>query len=127
MIQQTTDPRVNFSGQTISEDFTNQRMEDLGIETLPGQNNTRVLKLTGPLTFSTMFDFQSVLRKRKGPKTIIDLSGVPYMDSAGLGTLLGLHASCARNGQRYGVVGASDRLKTLFRVAGVDGILWNYD
>jgi anti-anti-sigma factor len=106
-------------------------MEDrklsVSIETLPGQSITQVLKLTGPFTLSTMFDVQGVLREQTSPQTLIDLSAVPYMDSAALGSLLAFHVSCQRNGRKYGLVGASDRLKTLFRVAGVDSLLVNYD
>lgn len=102
-------------------------MEELGIEMLSGQNGTQIFKLTGPFTISTMFDFQSLVREQKASTTLIDLGGVPYMDSAALGCLLGFHVSCQRESRKYGLVGASDRLKTLFKVAGVDGILLNYD
>ena len=102
-------------------------MDQLDIESLPGaQPGTRILKLTGPFTLATIFDFQAVVREKAAPVTIIDLSGVPYMDSAALGSVLGFHASCQREGRRYGLVGVSDRLKTLFRVAGVDQLLTSY-
>lgn len=101
-------------------------MEDLRIDTLPGQNGTQIIQLTGPFTIGTMFEFQSLVRGQKAPATLIDLSGVPYMDSAALGSLLGFHVSCQREGRKFGLVGASERLKTLFKVAGVDGILVNY-
>jgi anti-anti-sigma regulatory factor len=45
------------------------------------------------------------------------------MDSAALGSLLGLHVSCQRHGLQYALAGAADRLKTLFRVAGVEDLL----
>jgi anti-anti-sigma factor len=102
-------------------------MEDLRIETTDGGNGIQELKLTGPFTIGTMFDFQNLVREHKAANTIIDLSGVPYMDSAALGCLLGFHVSCAREGRKYALVGASDRLKTLFKVAGVNSILLAYD
>jgi anti-sigma B factor antagonist len=102
-------------------------MDQLNIETIPGtQPGVRILKLTGPFTLATVFDFQTVVREESSPVTIIDLSGVPYMDSAALGSILGFHVSCQREGTKYGLVGVSDRLKTLFRVAGVDGMLSSY-
>jgi hypothetical protein len=36
---------------------------------------------------------------------------------------MGLHVSCQRQQRKYGLVGASGRLRTLFEVAGVAGIL----
>ena len=88
-----------------------------------GTPEIQVLKLTGPFTIAGLFDFQAVARNEPAPATIVDLTDVPYMDSAALGSLLGLHVSCQKNGRRYALVGVSDRLKTLFKVAGVDGIL----
>lgn len=101
-------------------------MDELRIETVPDQDGVQVIKLTGPFTITTMFDFQTLVREQKAPVTLIDLSGVPYMDSAALGSLLGVHVSCQREGRKYALVGASDRLKTLFKVAGVNGILVSY-
>ena len=102
-------------------------MDQLNIESIPGtQPGVRILKLTGPFTLSTVFDFQTEVREGSAAFTIIDLSGVPYMDSAALGSVLGFHASCQREGKRYGLVGVSDRLKTLFRVAGVEGMVNTY-
>jgi anti-anti-sigma factor len=102
-------------------------MDHLDIETIPGTKpGVRILKLTGPFTLATVFDFQRVVREDSAPLTIIDLSGVPYMDSAALGSVLGLHVSCHREGKQYGLIGVSDRLKTLFRVAGVDGMVVCY-
>ena len=100
-------------------------MDQLTIETIPeSQAGIRVLKL--PFTLPTIFDFQAVVRENPAPLTIIEMSGVPYMDSAALGAILGFHAACQREGRRYGLVGASDRLKTLFEVVGVRGLVHTY-
>lgn len=99
-------------------------MSDITIQRLPGNRpGVRILKLAGPFTLSTVFDFQNAVREETAPITIVDLTDVPYMDSAALGSILGLHVSCQRDGRSYWLAGASDRLKTLFRVAGVDGLL----
>lgn len=102
-------------------------MDQFNIESLSGDKpGVRVLKLTGPFTLSSVFDFQAIVREGDAPVTIIDLGGVPYMDSAALGSVLGFHASCQREHRRYSLVGVSDRLATLFRVAGVEGMLSTY-
>lgn len=87
---------------------------ELGIETM---------RLTGPLTLSTLFDLQEALRVDPKPKTIIDLSGVPYMDSAGLGALLSFHASCKRTGREYALVGMTPRVHTMFSASKVDKLV----
>ncbi len=99
-------------------------MEDLRIEASPGsRDGVRVLTLIGPFTLKHVFEFQTAVRHDRAALTIVDLSQVPYMDSAALGSILGLHVSCQRHGVRYALAGASDRLKTMFKVAGVDGLV----
>ena len=83
----------------------------------------RILKIGGPFTLSSVFDFQDAIRSNHPPMTVIDLSEVPYMDSSALGSLMGLHVSCQKDGRQYGLIGVSERLQTLFRVAGVNSIL----
>lgn len=99
-------------------------MNDFTIEVLPGSNpGVRILKLSGPFTLREVFEFQEIVRADPGQNTIIDLTEVPYMDSASLGSLLGFHVACERDGRKYTLVGVSSRLETLFKVAGVGGML----
>ena len=102
-------------------------MDELLIETVSGTpEGVRVLKLTGPFTLKTLFDFQSLVRSGSDPATIIDLSGVPYIDSAALGCLMGVHVSAERLKRKYALAGASERLRSLFNMVGVDNILVMY-
>ena len=99
-------------------------MLEFTIEIMSGsQPGIQILKLKGPFTLTGVFDFQEIIRGDPSPGTVIDLMEVPYMDSAALGSLLGLHVSCQRHNRTYALANASDRLKTLFRVAGVQSIL----
>src|SRR5580692_8837575 len=86
----------------------------------------RIMRLDGPFTIHTLFEFQTAVREAKTPITIVDLAGVPYLDSAALGSLLGLHVSCEREGRKYALVGISDQLITLFSMSCVDGIVVRY-
>ena len=86
----------------------------------------RILKLSGPFTLSAVFEFQSSVRENGPPITVIDLTDVPYMDSAAMGSLLGVHVSCQQHGRQYALAGMPDRLRTVLRVAGVDSILAIY-
>jgi anti-sigma B factor antagonist len=99
-------------------------MDDLRIEPSTGsRDGIRILKLMGPFTLKNVFEFQTAIRETAAALTIVDLTAVPYMDSAALGSLLGLHVSCHRHGLQYALAGASDRLKTMFKIAGVDGLV----
>lgn len=102
-------------------------MDELKIESTPGaREGTRIIRLSGPFTLQGLFDFQSLARTLNDPMTIIDLTEVPYMDSASLGAIMGIHTSSQRHNRQYALVGMSERLRTLFHVAGVDNILVTY-
>jgi anti-sigma B factor antagonist len=102
-------------------------MNELKIEVENGATGFRIFRLTGPLVVNTMFEFQDRARSEAGPAIVVDLSGVPYMDSAGLGAMLGLLASCQRHARGFGVTGINDRIKTLFKVTKVDGMIPIFD
>ncbi|HEY6392661.1 MAG TPA: STAS domain-containing protein [Bryobacteraceae bacterium] len=102
-------------------------MDRLSIDVIPGGDGIRILRLDGPLTLRALVEFQSILRDGEEPITIVNLAKVPFVDSAGLGALIGVHTSSQKLGRKYAVVGASDRVRTLFEVAGIEKILVTYD
>ncbi len=97
-------------------------MDELTIEEL-GAREVRVLRLNGPLTLGTLFEFQNVVRDGNPGNLILDLTDVPYMDSAGLGSILGAYASCQQRGHRFALAGLGDRVKTILRITRVDDLL----
>jgi anti-sigma B factor antagonist len=102
-------------------------MSELKIESETGASGVKVFRLTGPLTLSSVFEFQGLARVDHDAAVVVDLSGVPYMDSAGLGALLGIMASCQRKSRGFGITGATERIQTLFTVAGVTGLIPSFD
>jgi anti-anti-sigma factor len=103
------------------------RSENISIETVDSPKGACVMRINGPLTLKTLFDFQEASRKDAGKSIIVDLNGVPYMDSAGLGSVISLYASCERNNRGFAVIGVSERIRTLFEVTHVDGLLPCFD
>jgi anti-sigma B factor antagonist len=102
-------------------------MNELKIEVDDAAVGLRVFRLTGPLVLNTLFEFQNLVRANADSAIVIELSGVPYMDSAGLGVILGALASCQRKGRGFGITGVPDRIKTLFAVTHVDGLIPAFD
>lgn len=85
---------------------------------------TAIFTLSGPLTLRNMFEFQNELRGTESPTlTIFDLSGVPYMDSAGIGLIMNHYVHCQTRGARLIVAGANSRVLDLFKVTRVDTVL----
>jgi anti-anti-sigma factor len=102
-------------------------MSEFKIESIPaGLEGARILRLTGPFTLQQVFEFQSIIRSGTDPITIIDLTQVPYMDSASLGAIMGAHVLFHKQQRKYALVGVSDRLRVLFEVSGVEKLLVIY-
>jgi anti-anti-sigma factor len=97
------------------------------IETLDSASGAIILKLIGPLTIQTLFDFQHMVREESTKSIILDLSEVVYMDSAGLGCVVSAYTSCQRNDRSFAIIGVTSRIRTLFAVTHVDGLLPCFD
>jgi anti-anti-sigma factor len=106
---------------------TPSRSEDLKIEISESPKGARIYTLTGPLTLRTLFEFQTLSRTDHTAPVILDIAAVPYMDSAGLGSMIGVFTSCQRTQRGFGIVGVSHRIRTLFEVTGCNGMLPCYD
>jgi anti-anti-sigma factor len=97
------------------------------IETQESASGALLLKLIGPLTIQTLFDFQTMVREQADKSLILDLSGVDYMDSAGLGVIVSAFTSCQRHERVFAIIGLTSRIQTLFKVTHVDGLLPCFD
>lgn len=92
----------------------------LEIEKSEDNPGTTVLRLHGPLLLGNFFPLQSMVRADNSPVLIIDVSDMPYIDSAGIGCLVGAQVSREHSGRKLVLVGANDRLLTSFKVTKVD-------
>ncbi|MEQ1886701.1 MAG: STAS domain-containing protein [Bryobacteraceae bacterium] len=100
--------------------------ETLQVNVSYSNSGARVLSPVGPMNIRTLFDFQAISRQEADKNVIIDLSGVPYMDSAALGSVLSVFTHCQNHGRRFAICGLSDRLMTLFKVTHVHTVLPNF-
>jgi anti-anti-sigma factor len=53
----------------------------------------------------------------------MDLTAVPYMDSAGLGVIMNYFVSAETAGRKFLLAGVNERLKALFEMTKVDVVL----
>lgn len=81
---------------------------------------SKVLSLQGPLLISNMFEFQTKVRAIQAPTLILDLSEVPYMDSAGVGVLVGAYVSRDKDGRKLLLVGVTQRVRQTLQVTQVE-------
>jgi len=90
-------------------------LEDLGL-----QNQKRTLRLSGPLTISTLFEFQSLVRTNSDAGLVLDFTNVPYIDSAGVGALVGAYVRHQKEGHSVALAGVNDRVRGTLKVTQVD-------
>ena len=98
------------------------RMQDkpLEIEKVEQGPSTTVLRLHGPLLLGNFFPLQTMVRADNSNLLIIDVTDMPYIDSAGIGCLVGAHVSRENSGRKLVLVGANDRLVTSLKVTKVE-------
>jgi anti-sigma B factor antagonist len=100
----------------------------LSIEDRPGtQPGQRILKLNGALVISTMFQFQTMVRADTSRSLIIDFSNVPYVDSAGIGALVGAYVTRQHSGRNLALVGVSARIHGALQVTRVEQFFRFFD
>jgi anti-sigma B factor antagonist len=82
-----------------------------------------VLSLRGPLTMDNVPPFLNAVRREDAPTVILDFSGVPYLDSSGLGSLVSACTSCVKAGRRVALTGVNQRVRKVFEITKVDRVL----
>ena len=65
---------------------------------------------------SYLFDFQARVRANTAKALIIDLTSVPYVDSAGIGALVGAYATHQKQGKSLYLVGVNERVLNALKV-----------
>jgi len=96
------------------------RDEPLSIEDLGLQNNARVLRLSGPLTITTLYQFQDMVRNDSTANLVLDFTRVPYIDSAGVGSMVGAYVRHQKAGHSVTLAGANERVRNTLKVTQVD-------
>lgn len=84
-----------------------------------------ILHCAGRITSSTSFQLRSAVRSAIPEKKpiVLDLSKVTYMDSSGLGALVGVWVSAKRDGCELKLTSLGERVKELLRLTGLEKVL----
>ena len=102
--------------------------EPLRIEDIASpQQEQRVLRLTGPVVINNLFEFQSRIRSNTARRLIVDMAAVPYVDSAGIGALVGAYVTHQKDGRSLALVGVSNRVRAALQVTQVESFFRFFD
>lgn len=95
----------------------------LTVEHITPLDGHGVLCLRGPLTMENILPFQNAVRREERSDTVIlDLTDVPYIDSSGLGSLVGAYVSRQKAGRRVALAGVNERIFRLFELTRTDSL-----
>jgi anti-sigma B factor antagonist len=101
--------------------------ENLQIVATPGaREGQRILEVKGALTIHTVFGFQDAVRRETAPALILDLSGVPYIDSAGLGALVASYVGAQKSSRKLAFAGLNKQVKALADMTHVSQLFQTY-
>jgi len=102
-----------------------QKDDPLQVDVRDGSTaGTRIYQITGPITLPNLFTFQDSVRRGDPPQVaILDLTQVPYMDSAGMGSVINYFTHCQRRNVKLVIAGVSPRVSELFKMTGVDTLI----
>jgi anti-sigma B factor antagonist len=94
--------------------------EKMDIVTTVGMHDgQKVLALKGPLTIHTIFNFQTAVREESTAALVIDFSNVPFIDSAGLGALVGARVALQKANRKLALAGLNTQVEALLDMSKV--------
>ena len=97
----------------------------LNIEQIPGNKpGTVILRLTGPLILNNVLPLRVMFRNAESPRlTILDLSRVLYIDSAGMSEIINHEVYCRDKGVRLTLAGVTPRVLGMLQITRLDTVL----
>ncbi len=89
----------------------------------PGE---KLMVLEGVLNAETAFRFRDAAREHDPATLVVDMSRVRYVDSSGLGVLIGVYVSFEHRSRRLLLAGVTDRVWDLFRMCKIEDVFTRY-
>lgn len=98
----------------------------LDIAQQPSSNGTLVARLTGKLSLETVSGFLQELRPAEAEKLILDMSGVSFLDSSGVGALVQLFVHRRGKSQKFALAALTPQGVAVMQVSGLVRLLPNF-
>ena len=93
---------------------------------MDGAHGVKILRLVGSLNIHSVFGFQELVRKEAASALLLDFSRVPFVDSAGLGSLVGLHISSRKAMRKVVFAAINTQVKALLDMTNVAQLFPTY-
>lgn len=88
-----------------------------------------IVRCTGRITMETAAPLRETARRliAESKRLVLDFSAVTYLDSSGLGMIVGVYLSAKRAGCQLKLINLSPRVKEIFTLARVDEALAGHE
>jgi stage II sporulation protein AA (anti-sigma F factor antagonist) len=92
----------------------------LNIERQPASNgDTLVTRLTGKLSLETVHNFIATMRPEPATRLVLDMGGLLFLDSAGVGALVSLFVSRRNNSKTLALAALTQQGNAVMQVSGL--------
>jgi anti-sigma B factor antagonist len=119
---------VNVSLREVSYLFELMQPFKLEVEKLPESTDAQSLYAAkGKLSLETVNEFIQKLRPDPAQHVVLDMSGVTFLDSAGVGSLVSLFVSRRNQSKTFALAGLTAQGKAVVTVAGLQNLLPIYN
>jgi len=96
----------------------------LDLERLPSSNDSlTIYRATGKLSLETVSDFIQRLRPDPAQQLVLDMSGVSFLDSAGVGALVSLFVNRRNHAKTFALAALPPQATAVVTVAGLQKLL----
>jgi anti-sigma B factor antagonist len=111
-------------GGDVSYSPSSMQPAHLDLEKQSGTNGSQtVMRLNGKLSLETVHNFIQTLRPEAAAHLVLDLGGVSFLDSAGVGALVQLFVHRRSKGQAFALTGLTKQGSAVLQVAGLTKLL----
>ncbi|HOX07187.1 MAG TPA: STAS domain-containing protein [Planctomycetota bacterium] len=90
------------------------------------EGRARVLKVVGQLTETEAPQFLEMLKRETSAgraRVVLDMDGIEYMSSAGLGALVSVHPTFIGSGVRFILAGTNPKVRKLLALTSLDKLI----
>jgi len=102
-------------------------LDNLQMVASKGARGETIMSLKGPLSIHTVFTFQDAIRSDPSPVMIVDFTGVPFIDSAGLGALVGVSVTARKAGRKIAFAAMNTQARALIDMTHINQVFHTYD
>ena len=85
-----------------------------------------VTRLSGKLSLETVHNFIQTMRPEPAEHLVLEMSGVSFLDSAGVGALVSLFVHRRNSGKSFALAGLTQQGNAVLQVAGLTKLLPNF-